>query len=200
MDHHDDWGHWGEEHGDDHAGLGDADTADLGGDETLHDLGHHDGLDDPPPPEDLGHDDTSGYAHDAPGPDLVHEGGDGYGDEPWPAHDETPVHDPLPGEEPFTDPDLAGHEPTGYEPDFPPPLELEHPPEPVDGYPWSDPASLGHAPATGPDPYGVTGAAHPDELAAYAGLAPSGGDGWAALLGSDDPATSTLARWWGPPG
>jgi hypothetical protein len=38
-----------------------------------------------------------------------------------------------------------------------------------------------------------------EDLAAYAGeeLAP-GVDPWATLADSDDPATSTLAKWWHP--
>ena len=37
------------------------------------------------------------------------------------------------------------------------------------------------------------------DLAAYDGTEPPDGpDPWAALLGSEDPATSALARWWSP--
>ena len=38
------------------------------------------------------------------------------------------------------------------------------------------------------------------DLLAYAGMEPAGpgGDDWAALVDSDDPAVSALARWWGP--
>lgn len=214
MDHHDDWAHWSDEPAD----LPDADTADLGGD-PLGDLGHHDGLDhgledtaDHP-----GDEPADDYAHPAePAPDLLHDGGEEYlgeaHDDPWPAEhapDPHDVPDPHGGyaadEAPFGDPDLgAEHDPGWHGDEFPPPLEFDHAaPEPVDGYPWSDPATLGEPAAVdvadGPDHYGVAGAAHPDDLFAYAGTTPPAGDPWAALLGSDDPATSALARWWAPP-
>src|SRR5947209_19841520 len=77
MDHHDDWGHWSEDDG--HAdGLGDGDTADLGGPDHLGadhlGDGHLDGLD--------GHDQDGYEDGGAPqpdpghGPDLMHESGD----------------------------------------------------------------------------------------------------------------------------
>ncbi|GAB2945263.1 hypothetical protein GCM10027280_37630 [Micromonospora polyrhachis] len=83
---------------------------------------------------------------------------------------------------------------------FPPRLELAQPPEPIDGYPWADPATLGTDPQPlawddtppRPDPAG---------LAAYAGLElPAGADPWPLLAASDDPATSSLARFWAPRG
>ncbi|AVT28731.1 hypothetical protein C6361_03600 [Plantactinospora sp. BC1] len=79
--------------------------------------------------------------------------------------------------------------------------DLGAPPEPVDGFPWADPALLGQpvdpvvAPPSEPD----TGTVEADELAGYAGAElPADGDPWAALAASDDPATSTLARFWLP--
>jgi hypothetical protein len=208
MDHHDDWAHWSEEP----AEFGDADTADLGD----HDMGHPDDLghpedvshpDDFSPPEDFG-------IPEHPGPDLLHDGDDALGlDAPHEGDDalnlrDDAVHEDFgeaghdPDQPAFGDPDVPDHDPGGYDGDFPPPLDLGHaPPEPMDGYPWSDPATLGDPSDAGgavADQYGFAGAPHPDDLFAYAGLQPSdGGDAWSALLGSDDPATSALARWWG---
>jgi hypothetical protein len=72
----------------------------------------------------------------------------------------------------------------------------------VDGYPWTDPASLGAGDAPIPDP--ATPPADPPpvtDLFEYAGEepAPDGADPWTALAASPDPATSTLARFWGTP-
>ena len=82
---------------------------------------------------------------------------------------------------------------------FPPAVDVGPLPEPVDGYPWIDTGSLGLIdPATVP----AADAAGPDpgELADYAAAdLPPGADPWAALAGSDDPATSALARFWGSP-
>ncbi|MEV6302070.1 hypothetical protein AB0M02_21830 [Actinoplanes sp. NPDC051861] len=79
---------------------------------------------------------------------------------------------------------------------FPPALDIDLP-EPVDGFPWIDPGSLGIA-----DTHGFTPPEEPvtaDELAAYAGTdIPPGADGWATLAADEDPATSALARWWTP--
>ncbi|WP_229074841.1 hypothetical protein [Actinoplanes sp. DH11] len=77
---------------------------------------------------------------------------------------------------------------------FPPALELGDLPEPVDGFPWIDTATLGT-----PDTGGFTpplDPVTPEELAAYAHT--GGPADWAALADSDDPATSALARWWTP--
>ncbi len=222
MDHHDDWAQWSE----DDAGLGDHDTADLGGPEHLggpelpdhNQLGgyDHDGYPDSDahPPPDLSH-----------GPDLLHESGD----YDVPGHDTDPGHDldpadqghhqhghydepdqPEPGAEHVVgvDPDLPGNHDPGdpdgwHDGDFPPALDLDGRPEPADGYPWADPATLGDPASTPLDGdhagYGLGAAAPAGDLFAYAGLdpAPAGVDPWSLLLGSDDPATSTLARWWG---
>jgi hypothetical protein len=143
-----------------------------------------------------GHDLTSHDAelsgHDAVPADLS--------DHVHPATTEVPV-----GADPDAEP--ASHldtGDTGQDPPFPPALDWQAP-EPVDGPPWADPGVLGHGaladltllPGVGDHP----GSA---ELLAYAGLddpgghvAP-GGDHWATLMTSDDPATSTLARWWSP--
>ncbi len=102
------------------------------------------------------------------------------------------------------DPDLyplGGAGDLGDEPAFPPTLDLDAP-EPIDGYPWADPSALGQdlLPPVD-DGTGGTGTAAeppgPAELFEYAGdLPPAGGDAWATLLASEDPATSALARWW----
>jgi hypothetical protein len=97
--------------------------------------------------------------------------------------------------------DSAGdHEGSWHDDEFPAQLDL-HAPEPLDGYPWTDPGSLGalddladHGVAD------VTQPADPQDLFDYAGLDPEpGSNPWEQLLASDDPATSALARWWGPP-
>lgn len=207
MDHHDDWAHWPPEP-DPHDG-------DLGGHDALegHDGLGHDGLG--------GHDPLDGYDAD-PGHDPYGGHDDavaGYGDEADLRHDADLVD--LPGH------DLTGHDPTdpqssimdghaaaeagvdehlfGVDPDlpsgdadayFPPPLDLPDRPEPVDGYPWSDPEILGDTADNPP----LDAAPPVGDLLAYAGMEPAGpgGDDWAALVDSDDPAVSALARWWGP--
>jgi hypothetical protein len=220
MDHHDEWDQW---HEDDH-GLGDADTADLDhhdlGDPGGHDrLGGFDDLDDHGQ-HDLGHD---GFGHEpapdlghdlSPAPDLVHEGdlshdgldpathdldGDlGHDADPGTGHDAAD-----PGHLVGTDPDLPAEHHGLHGGDFPPPLDLEHRPDPSDGYPWADPGTLGDPGIDhGTDPAAVPsyGGAPAGDLLAYAGMdqVPAGTDPWQHLLGSDDPATSSLARWWGP--
>jgi hypothetical protein len=108
--------------------------------------------------------------------------------------------DTLIGADPDVDPTADDD---GWNTDtFPPQLGLGETPEPVDGFPWSDPASLG---GNGGDP---TGGADPDttnpdaaDLAGYDNTdVPDGTDPWQVLVGSDDPATSSLARWWAPGG
>lgn len=100
------------------------------------------------------------------------------------------------------DPDLcpftSDYLPDGADPadDFPQPLGLDLP-EPVDGFPWVDPAVLGHDLL--PAPGDIGGVPTPDELFDYAGeQLPVGADAWGLLVGSPDPATSALARWWSP--
>lgn len=112
-------------------------------------------------------------------------------------------------------PDLADEPGLGADPDhddlvdadgwgadaFPPELDFADPPEPVDGLPWSDPAMLGDI-NDGVIDTDQTEYVTPDvgDLLDYSGAeAPAGGgDVWAELLGSPDPATSGLARWWAP--
>ncbi|MBG0565925.1 hypothetical protein [Actinoplanes aureus] len=80
---------------------------------------------------------------------------------------------------------------------FPPALDVGELPEPVDGFPWVDAATLGPA-----DAEGFTApveAVDAQELAAYAGVdLPAGADPWEVLAADEDPATSALARWWTP--
>jgi hypothetical protein len=125
-----------------------------------------------------------------------------------PAHGSDHIHTSLTEVPVGADPDAepASHLDTGDlgpEPLFPPALDLPAP-EPVDGYPWSDPGVLGDGTLANltllPE-----GGEHPGsaELLAYAGLddlatGSASQDHWALLLASDDPATSALARWWSP--
>jgi hypothetical protein len=114
---------------------------------------------------------------------------------------DTPVHDDLAAHDvAVVEPDH--HDPVADLPDdpapesvFPPAVDVGDLPEPVDGFPWIDTGSLGVV-----DPAAVhetTDPVRPEELAEYAGTdLPPGVDPWAALADSDDPATSTLARWW----
>jgi hypothetical protein len=226
VDHHDDWSEWAQPDWAHHEpGPGDPDTAqtvELGdhdpfGADHLADLDAHTDLDphadldahaDLDPSLDphgalgphlgphLGPDEDFDRAAGA-GPDLRHD--TEFDDLPGPDHPElSTVDDPGLGHLVGADPDLTAGP---ADPDFPPPLELAHPPQPMDGYPWSDPdvlvAAGGGDAGTGP-----VGWADPPvgDLLSYAGLeAPRAGvDPWALLLGSDDPATSALARWWGP--
>lgn len=218
MDH--DWGGWPED--EDHTGDTSADTGDLpGAEESLgyddpggypeaHDLGDPgDSGDDP------GHEDEhadAGYLEDEPmsvlgdGHDLADLGtddvtGDDGGDPPdgdgpdaWQVPDDggEPVStETVVGANPDVDPD-ADWSPA----DFPEQLELT-PPAPVDGYPWSDPSAVAE-PGTGDDPTTVPQDAPPSaDLLDYAATE-GAGDPWAALLGSDDPAASSLGRWWSP--
>ena len=77
---------------------------------------------------------------------------------------------------------------------FPPALDVDLP-EPVDGFPWIDTATLGAG-----DTAGFVAPVEPvtaGELAAYAGVEiPPGADPWTVLAASEDPATAALARWW----
>lgn len=120
----------------------------------------------------------------------------------FPDATDTPADDPpTDGDAELTpvgaDPDLDPHADGWTDQAFPEPLDLDAP-EPVDGFPWTDPATLGTDPL--PDPEAsYQGAPEPTELASYAGEdLPQGADPWTALSASEDPATSSLARWWAP--
>ncbi|MET0419334.1 MAG: hypothetical protein ABW022_25255 [Actinoplanes sp.] len=157
-----------------------------------HDFGdHHDFTDDPLP-----YDDGAPAVHDH-----------GYAEEPWtdepsgafdlPAPDDhQPYADDLPDvtETPEVETPVAAADPVEV---FPPALDVDLP-EPVDGFPWIDTGSLGLVDAGLIDP--ADQPVSPDELAAYAETdLPPAADPWAALAGSDDPATAALARWWSDP-
>jgi hypothetical protein len=120
-----------------------------------------------------------------------------------PVHVEPPTDADLAdlpvGADPDVDPHADGDWLDGYQPL---PLDLPDAPVPVDGYPWADADLIGTDLPSHGDPGGDPGAAgHPPvaELLDYnATDGPAGADAWQALLGSDDPATSALARWWAP--
>jgi hypothetical protein len=212
----DDWTSWSGEPDD----LGDdADTADLsdltgdaGGDTGLgpadpglggagpDGLDGLDGLDTPDLDGDGADGDTAPAAYDVDA--LVDEpydaGGPGGIDTPDAADgDDTPdaedgmgpagpAADPV-GADPDVDPFADGAWPTA---EFPATLDLGEPPEPVDGFPWIDPATLGDPTAALTD-LTPTDAADPSDLTAYAALDPG-----ADLTASDDPATAALAKFW----
>ncbi len=155
-----------------HDGLG-LEYADLSGEQTYDDTGH----------DDDGTHDTH-EAHDAVAeqdPDVTYA-------------------EPIDGSHP--DLDTVGDHPGWSDDPFPPQLDLGEPPEPVDGFPWSDAAVLGdeHDTSGTAADYQPTFDQPPaGDLVAYdAQEVPAGEDPWRAMAGSDDPATSSLARFWGP--
>jgi hypothetical protein len=182
----------------------DESLAHFDGHDASPDAGHdasHDASHDPG--HDAGHGDEHVGAVDADHgtPDTGHPGAE---PDPGDGHEQHP--ESLVG----TDPDLdhgADHADWHDDNPFPPGLDI-HAPEPVDGFPWSDPAALGDG--AGPDDYAPDyshlvntgdegGPAHAADLAQYDGVeVPPGADAWTHLLGSEDPATSSLARWWAP--
>jgi hypothetical protein len=138
--------------------------------------------------------------HDDAGPhDVVHD--EVPADHDPPVADEHQLVDHPVGADPDVDPRADGD---WHSPEFPPTLDIHDAPEPIDGYPWSDPQVLGAGLPDGTiDDSGYHEAAwqHPPigDLYDYAGDEQATGiDGWHALLSSDDPATSSLARWWTP--
>ncbi|HEY3503479.1 MAG TPA: hypothetical protein VGN37_11935 [Actinocatenispora sp.] len=207
------------DHDDEYAAEHDGDLAGDHGDDIADSPIDHDGAGENGD-GDAGHGyDEQGYEpDDAPGDahpvslefgDLSDEYGSGDGghdaaapDEPADADDPTADEhaEPVPGAEP--DLDLVGDDPHWVAEDpFPPQLDVGEPPEPVDGFPWSDPAVLGeqHDTADAGTPGPVDAAPPPSDLLDYdAQDLPAGADPWQALAGSEDPATSSLARWWGP--
>jgi hypothetical protein len=171
---------------------------DLSGDHDQPDLTHHEADPADEQPHDEQPHEEAFAAHDQAGDPADHDAGDHVDD---PAdhdadHDAGDHH--VVGADP--DVDATADDPGWHDPSFPPPLDWDHVPEPVDGFPWSDPDVLGHEPVQpagqldagyGPPPAG--------DLFEYAGMdAPTDGDAWSHLLGSDDPATGALARWWAP--
>jgi hypothetical protein len=193
----DDWTSWSGEPDD----LGDdADTADLS-DLAPDDGGDlpgdgPDGLDTPDLDGDDGGDDldgeptTAAYDVDAL-VDEPYDGGPAATDQP--DGDDGPADaaaDPV-GADPDADPYADGTWPA---PEFPATLDLGVPPEPVDGFPWIDPAALGDpsaAPADALDFTAPTEPADASDLTAYAALDPG-----ADPATSDDPATAALAKFW----
>jgi hypothetical protein len=176
---------------------GDGDLGDLGGAETADLSQPYDNLDlpgdelpEPDLPGDGGLASDAGYAEPSYGDDAFADDLDDDADAPGDATGD--VGDPPVGADPDLDP-VADHD---GQPLFPPALDLDPPPQPVDGFPWADPATLGEAPLT--DPVAAHDAApDPSDLASYAAQdIPPGADPWTALAASEDPATSSLARWW----
>jgi len=161
---------------------GDADDSDDSGHAYLSDTG------------DPGHGDV-GHGDEGHG-DLGHADDTGVDDATTGVDEPDAAAEPHPetvvGADPDVDPD-ADWTPA----DFPERLDFAAP-EPVDGYPWSDPSAVAAPGSGGEDPVHGPDAAPPaQDLLDYAG-ADGGGDPWAALVGSDDPATSSLGRWWAP--
>jgi hypothetical protein len=120
-------------------------------------------------------------------------GVDGAADTGEPDASTEPHPETVVGADPDVDPD-ADWSPA----DFPGQLDFAAP-EPVDGYPWSDSTSVAAPGTGGEDPaHGPDAAPPTQDLLDYAGADGGGGDPWAALVGSDDPAASSLGRWWAP--
>ncbi|GIG56385.1 hypothetical protein Lfu02_07570 [Longispora fulva] len=139
-------------------------------------------------------------------PDGGEHGPDGYEhayephlDGTWDAHDDPHAHHEEPdttdlgAHHDLTDEVPYGDDDGGPSDVFPPALDFETP-EPVDGFPWTDPTSLGgtggYEPAMETPPV--------SELLAYDGVDATDADPWTTLENSEDPATSSLARWWRP--
>jgi hypothetical protein len=171
-DHHDDFGdhHFDQDHDHDYA------ADDLHHDALNHDDQHQ--YDDDPTPDHFEHPDYHEPHTDEPAPDHHIAAADDLHVTGQPTHHDTTADydDPAPADV------------------FPPPVDVGELPEPVDGFPWTDAATLGD-----PDlgPHHVLEPVDPHELAEYAGTEiPPGADPWTVLAASDDPATSTLARFW----
>jgi len=215
-----DWTEWPEDEPD----FAEADTADLGdgfGDSGFGESGFPDASFDGDGSGDFGdhgpgHEPVEGLGEAAPQP-LGY--GDALADDQFEAEPDEEPELPEPSDEGTGPQDLAGFgpaedAPVGADPDvdptaddtgwqalpFPEPLDLGGAPEPVDGFPWTDAAVLGDGGTPLPDPAAApTGAPEAGDLFAYAGEdVPAGGADWTALVASPDPATSSLARWWGP--
>ncbi|MET7403580.1 hypothetical protein ABZS66_59920 [Dactylosporangium sp. NPDC005572] len=204
---------FGADYGFEHTDLGGDLGHDLGGEhhDLGHDLGgeHHDphDLEEPLGTEhaaaDYDHAVETGYgADDVPEPDVHTDHTGDTGDTGDTADDA--VGDTV--EEPVTfgvDPDVdtGADDPAWHDVPFPAELHLEDPPEPVDGFPWTDVDVIGGGHETQEAHFepAVSGPADPAGLADYDGAGvPDGADPWSLLLGSDDPATSSLATFWAP--
>ncbi len=206
---HDGSGDWGAEEPSFDAGADDDGLDGPFSDATDGPAGHEAGQDDPDGADDVSAGSLDDDQFDDPGFDT----GDGPGleytdlsDEPADTGHEVDsgLDDPTAGSEPVigADPDLdlVGDDPHWVQDDpFPPQLDVVETPEPVDGFPWSDPAVLGEQQdVAGPGDL-VAENPPPEDLADYdAQDLPPGADPWRTLAGAEDPATSSLARWWGP--
>jgi hypothetical protein len=182
-----------------------------------HGSAHHD--------DGPGHHDDPGFPHEESSTYEDHPYDDHAVEEhSWHTDDAQAEHHPTepdPHPEPHPEPsyDAPGHTavvdvtdghglgPVGADPDaapdhaddaagtFPPAVDVGPLPEPVDGFPWIDTGSLNLADLDAA--HTATTPVAAADLAAYAAEdLPPGADPWAALAGSDDPATSALARWW----
>lgn len=191
--------------GEEFNGVDDVDTTDLNQPEPAHDDGNDPGT---PPGDDATEPDGPEESDAADDQNQSLEFDD-LADDPEPdddnanpdpgdteATDDVPdaTADPVPGADPDADPVADDPSWTSQDP-FPPALNLDEPPEPVDGFPWTDPQALGDAPAdtSTDDPQQPP----VDDLYAYDGQQPpDNGNPWDALQRSEDPATSSLARFW----
>lgn len=183
--------------GDEFPGVDDVDTTDLSQPDPPHDGAHDSGTpagDDDAEPE--GPDASDDQDESLELRDLADEPqSDDESDDQPPAEPEA-TSDPVPGSDPDADP-VADDPSWASQDPFPPSLELDQPPEPVDGFPWTDPQALGDAPDNGDRPGDAAQPASADDLYSYDGQQPpDNGDAWENLQRSEDPATSTLARFW----
>ena len=102
-----------------------------------------------------------------------------------------------------TEPEIEGTDPHANEladddtftPQFPAELDLDPMPQPVDGPPWSDPTLLGDANDTAHTNNTHNPQSPMNDLAAMDGQQTQS---WDTLAASQDPAVSSLARWWQP--
>ncbi len=132
----------------------------------------------------------------------------------WPEHrPPRTAPDPIPGIDPDLDSlarlDEVGLDNPGVVSNAMPFEDSPIDEPPIDGPPWTDASLLGPGPGAEPvaggdrskdDTTVEDGEAALNSLLAYAGEENgTNDDPWATLLTSDDPATSTLARWWLPP-
>lgn len=112
-----------------------------------------------------------------------------------PVEEDTPPFDVVDEEQPGSDPDAVPYgEDAAFEPQFPPDIDVDPLPDPVDGAPWSDAALLGDVTDVG-GWNSLDYAPVAEDLFTMDGS--TGGD-WSTLLASPDPSVSSLARWWQP--
>lgn len=176
---------------DDGTGLDDTgydDPAGYGDDALGHDTDLDDEPDDTDQPDDPGLDDTV----DDVDVDLVV---DDTVDDSEP--DEVAVFDVVDDDAVGTDPDApAGGDDDAFTPQFPPDLAVDELPDPVDGPPWTDADLLGDGPDHADTSWNsIDSSATMTDLFTMDGTS---GDDWQSLINSDDPAVSSLARWWQP--